>query len=1312
MSEAREGQVVTFYSFKGGTGRTMALANVAWILAANGKRVLVADWDLESPGLHRFYHPFMRSEAVRDTPGVIDLIREFDNEAKHRAAQGRAFDDIADYARVERYAMSLDWKFPGAGTLDFLSAGRQNGNYTAAVSSLDWDTFYDRLGGGELFDALRADMKRHYDYTLIDSRTGFSDVADICTVHLPDTLVDCFTLSTQGIEGAAEIARSVAKYRRAEGAPGIRVLPVPMRVENAEQAKADAGRALVRARFAELPAGLDAARRAAYWDEVEIPYRPFYAYEETLAVFGDDSAGPLTLLGAFQRLTGHLTGGEVGELPAMDPRERGRGRALFERRSPVEVERITLDYEPEDQVWAEWVERVLTEAGVSVHDPHGPDPLSPEGSARVLAIVSPAYREARGPGADPRAADGRARYAVYVTDMPQLERFPSAASARLAGLSAPEAAGRLTALVGSGPVPGPAMRALGARYPVNEPRVDNIPARNVRFTGRGEDLRALRAALRSSSTAVALLALQGLGGVGKTQLAIEYAHRFRSEYDLVWWIQCGQPQFTDAALVDLAKRLTSQLGAQLGVDSGVVGTEIAQNTVRALGRGEPVRRWLLVFDNADDPAAVRDFLPSGAGGGHVLVTSRDRRWNDLARALDIDTFKRAESVAHLRQRVGEENITPAEADAVAAALGDLPLAVATGGAWLWHTNTTVPEYLRRLEEGGSALSDSPPTDYPLSVAATWNLSLDQVRERSAAAYRLLELCSVLSPDGISLDLVYSVPMVQALSRLDDTLSETGDVARLVQQINRFALIKLDTKARQLQIHRLLQEVVRQRMSPEERDTTRHAVHLLLAAWRPAGEVDDPPTWDGYRMLWPHLDPSGAVESRDERVRGLFIDRVRYMYIRGDLAGGEATVAQTQAAWLRTLEQDPGGPGAGVLRRQLLHLRFNLGNILRSQARYREAWELDGEVLAQQVDLLGEANRHSLMTAGSLAADLRALGRYGEALEGSRTAYDTWVAEYGEDYPRTLDAATNLAVSYRLTGGFAQALALDEATYDRRQAVMSRYHPRTFASANAIGRDLREAGRYQESVEWLKAQLASSEQELEPNARVTLQIQVNLGVSLRAVGGFAEAEPLLQAALGRLEATYGAQDADTLACRVSLAGTRLEGGDAAGAVRELRAVSASWREGLGPEHPTTLVCASDLVAALRALPAPQEALALGRETAQLTERVLGPGHPYTLAASVNLAVCLADAGYPEESRALDARTVALMVAGLPGADHPDTLCARAHLALGRREAGEPGAREEFARIVEDLVRLLGPAHPGVAALQAGRRIHRLLDAQPA
>ena len=254
MNDAAEGTIVTFYSYKGGSGRTMAMANIAWILAQGGKKVLAVDWDLESPGLHKFFHPFLDADIVATTPGIIELINNYSWAAT--TAGQRSHEWYLEYARVLPHAVSLNWEFPAGGELDFISAGKQNRDYSSLVSSMDWDNFYERLGGGQFFDALRADMKRHYDYVLIDSRTGLSDIAEICTVQMPDVLVDCFTLSTQSIEGAAAVARHIDERYPGRG---IRILPVPMRIENGENDKVEAGRAVARAQFDQFPKGSEPA---------------------------------------------------------------------------------------------------------------------------------------------------------------------------------------------------------------------------------------------------------------------------------------------------------------------------------------------------------------------------------------------------------------------------------------------------------------------------------------------------------------------------------------------------------------------------------------------------------------------------------------------------------------------------------------------------------------------------------------------------------------------------------------------------------------------------------------------------------------------------------------------------------------------------------------------------------------------------------------------------------------------------------------------------------------------------------------------
>ncbi|MDG4837416.1 FxSxx-COOH system tetratricopeptide repeat protein [Micromonospora sp. WMMD967] len=1285
MNNDREGQVVTFYSFKGGTGRTMALANVAWILAASGRRVLVADWDLESPGLHRFFHPFLDAEAIQGTSGVIDMIRDYEWETTR--VDDRPDRWMEQFARVGRHAFSLRWNFPNGGGLDFLSAGRQNSDYAVSVSGLDWDNFYNRLGGAQFFEALRADMKRQYDFTLIDSRTGLSDVADICTLHLPDTLVDCFTLSDQGIDGAARVAHSVRdRYRRRD----IRVLPVPMRVDQAEKERAEAGRLLAMRRFAGLPAGMTEAERRRYWAAVEVPYRPFYAYEETLATFGDPPGSPTSLLAAFETLTGILTDGAVTALPVMDESVRERGKARFRRRTEAIDDQIVLRCAPEDAIWAEWLERVLSSAGLRVVDPTTAVGSAGTPAPRTLTVVSPAYVATPSGGLPDRdTSTGSTALAVYVADLRPLTEFPSQSSTNLVNVSAATAVERVLRLVGR-PVPSSADGPAGgsARFPGAEPLIFNAPNRNARFTGREDDLARLRSQLQSGGSAVVLpVALQGMGGVGKTQVALEYVHRFKAAYDVVWWIVADPPQFVDTALADLASRL--------GILAGPTLPDTVRSVLQVLGRGEPYERWLVVLDNAEELDQIEPFLPQGPG--HVLLTSRNRAWGDRANPIQVDVFDRTESVTHLAQRV--PTISAEEADRVAEALGDLPIAVAAAGAWLADTGTSVGDYLRQIERHGPSA---------LSVEATWDLSLNRLHDQAPAAYRLLQLCSVLAPE-ISLELIYSDEMAAALVPFDPSVSERLVRGALVQQINRLALLKLDVQGGRVQVHRLLQAVVRDRMTEDEIDAARHQVHLVLAASRPRGDVDDPTTWARLRMLWPHLEVSEALTCPDESVCQLLIDRVRYLWQRGGLDQADVFSQEVDGTWAARLADTRDEAEASALGRQLLHLRFNRANILRSLGRFEEARDLDEAVLAEQRRLLGAMHPHSLMTAGSLGGDLRALGRYAEALERDRSTYASWLQVFGEDHPRTLSAANNLAVSYRLVGDYRAARRWDDEVHQRRRLVLGPTHPYTLVSAVRLGSDLREAGEYERSATLLRTVYETYCEVLGPDDGQSLAAQVNLAVSLRSAGRGAEAAPMFETAYRELDERFGPDNPDTVACRSSRAANLLAVGDGARALTEMTAVRQSYDEQLhlGAEHPHTLATLSNISAAERSVGRRSDALASAALAAGELRKVLGPDHPHTLAAEVNHAVCLAEEGEWEMARDR-LRETAGRLAAVIGAEHPDTLRCLGDLALVSRRVGGEAAGEDVGDVADRLAEVIGPEHPTVQTLRERRFVVRVID----
>ena len=273
------------------------------------------------------------------------------------------------------------------------------------------------------------------------------------------------------------------------------------------------------------------------------------------------------------------------------------------------------------------------------------------------------------------------------------------------------------------------------------PGIWNLPGRNADFTGRTAVLRRLHEDLSAEGRAVVLpRALYGMGGVGKTQTALEYAHRFQGDYDLVWWIAAEQPQAISLALANLAARLGLQVGEDAPDAAGVA--------LEHLRRGA-AGRWLIIFDNAEDPAVLAPYFPAGAG--HVIVTSRNHAWTRFAEPVELDVFSKDEAVAHLMRHV--PGLTAGDAARIATAVGDLPLAIEQAAAWLSEAGMPAGMYTELLEtqlSSAQGLNDS----YWEPLVATFGLSLSRLRDRAPAALWLLRILAFCSPDSISMALLF------------------------------------------------------------------------------------------------------------------------------------------------------------------------------------------------------------------------------------------------------------------------------------------------------------------------------------------------------------------------------------------------------------------------------------------------------------------------------------------------------------------------------------------------------------------------------
>jgi hypothetical protein len=320
------GQIITFYSYKGGVGRSAALANVATLLAQRGHRVLLMDFDLEAPGLHRYFGPRKERAEVAATAdgGVIEFFCAVKEQFERYALppfshDAPSFEQPDNEPALRKAIQSL--LVPGqftfsrsvfdpnrneyaGGSIALMPAGKFDANYAERVRSFPWQKLYENHP--DSFDVLVDELSCAFDYVLIDSRTGTTDVGNLCTVILPEKLVLVFTMNEQSLHGAIEVGlQAVHARKNADDMRPLPIFPLPSRVENAELA-------LQRQWLSDAQKRFTDAFRAAYgvskdlsmyFDKVQIPHRSFYAYGEQIAAARERTTESLSLAAAFANFT-------------------------------------------------------------------------------------------------------------------------------------------------------------------------------------------------------------------------------------------------------------------------------------------------------------------------------------------------------------------------------------------------------------------------------------------------------------------------------------------------------------------------------------------------------------------------------------------------------------------------------------------------------------------------------------------------------------------------------------------------------------------------------------------------------------------------------------------------------------------------------------------------------------------------------------------------------------------------------------------------------------------------------------------------
>ncbi|WP_327698313.1 FxSxx-COOH system tetratricopeptide repeat protein [Streptomyces sp. NBC_00459] len=827
------------------------------------------------------------------------------------------------------------------------------------------------------------------------------------------------------------------------------------------------------------------------------------------------------------------------------------------------------------------------------------------------------------------------------------------------------------------------------RFPNDPPSVVNTPRRNLRFTGRDWALDELQSLLNRGGDGGARVVLRGISGVGKSQIAIEYAHRFGNDYDVVWFVSAGFRATAREQFADLAPRLELSVGGELG--------ERIRAVHEALRKGKPHRRWLIIFDSADDMSQVKDLLPEG--NGHVLVTTLTQDWATYGNLSEIPVkpFDREESVAYVRRRAPRLN--EKEADQLAEAVQDLPLLLAQTAAWLDTNRMPAKEYIALIRTGGASqigirISD----DYPMGFQTSWSITLNTLETNYPEASELLRLFALFSPDAIPVRLIQTAHP----SDLPDYLASlAADPIRWYSALQRLSestavnLVYENSSEGEPQVggatmHRLYHSFLTSTLPEERREALSFVASEVLSGADPRrpGYARE---WLRYAELIPQLEVSGTLNSSKPVVRRLVLNCVEYLRARGEGGDGLLLCEKIIARWRNRLEPDDP---------DMLVLTHQHANMLRSVGRFREAEAVGRDVVERLVRLGKPADDDDLRRAkNGLGGTLNALGGYEEAHQLFQQA----ARENSQEW-------SNLAVSLMLLGRYQEAADTHQSILEARKAELGPAHPRTLLSGLYYAWTLRLLGRYTDARSQQEANLLLR-RDMDPWHPHALLAAHNLALCLRRVGDLAKAEECMRDVVERSLQQRGSRHPDTLHAQADYSSFLREHGDLGQSRKLADEVVDRYRDMVGPDHPFTIGTTGNIGLILRKYGEHEEALGIAESVCDRMAAAVGVDHPWSLGCALNLSGARNFVGDEEGAARLSAETLERAMRVL-GEHHPMTLSCKASLSADLRSLhrGDQATRLE-QEVLHELTRAYGSSHPHTKAVARRDRPYWDFEPQP-
>jgi tetratricopeptide (TPR) repeat protein len=622
------------------------------------------------------------------------------------------------------------------------------------------------------------------------------------------------------------------------------------------------------------------------------------------------------------------------------------------------------------------------------------------------------------------------------------------------------------------------------------------PSLGALFRGRDEILGRLRERLAQApagrATAIAGKAVHGLGGVGKTRLAVEYAWRHAAEYRAALFVVAGSP-------TDLHRNLAALCEVLDLPERAAKEDEVREVAVRRWLLDNP-GGWLLILDNVDsnEAAVAVDGLVAGLAGGHVLLTGRRSRWAADVEKLELELLTEADAAAFLLARTASGRRATGDdgrhAGTLARELGCLPLALEQAGAYIAERRLTFEGYLAEWQEKHDAVLawfDPQVSRYPVSVAVTWQTSIDRL---SPPARRLLEQLAWLGPEPIP-ETLLDVPV-------PDLSEPEPDARDALVELATYSLVTRASEAPTFTVHRLVQDVTRRSLEQEgEREPLVEALRWVNAAFE--GDPMDVRTWPLLDPLAPH---AGAVVAFADQVKiteptSLLMNKLAVLF------QGKARHTEAEPLMRRALAIDE--QSFGMEHSRVATQLNNLSQLLKDTNRLAEAEPLLRRALAIDEQSFGTEHPEVAIDLNNLALLLKDTNRLDEAEPLMRRALAIVEHSFGTDHPNVASQLNNLAALLHVTNRFAEAEPLLRRALAIFEHSFGTEHPKVATNLNNLAQLLQATNRLAEAEPLMRRALAIDEHSLGTEHPIVARDLNNLALLLHATNRPAEAEPLMR-----------------------------------------------------------------------------------------------------------------------------------------------------------------------------------------------------------